>query len=216
MTPTDSDAQDELLAKVTPLRRRPSDGADEDHEPLHARDDLEPPDGYSVWEQPTSELIRRAPTDHEDTAAMPPSRATRRPLRRLVPALAVAVAVGGGALALTNEPRHPRGTTPSRPQGATSTQARTNAGGARAAHRASPRSADVRGARARRNRRHSSEPAARLVASATAQPVITPATAASPPVVEPARDRVTAGPASGCAPGASGGCAVREFGFEQR
>jgi len=97
-----SASEDQLLAQVIPLRRRVG-GADEDAElspitphgqlPTGVFDppqDPEPAEGYSVWEQPIAELIRRG--EPEPTRKRPPRPATqfaRAPRVLLVAALGV-------------------------------------------------------------------------------------------------------------------------------
>jgi hypothetical protein len=59
-----------MIAEVIPLRRRPRDGAWQpgEAEPSHSGvfdppPEPEPPEGYSVWDRPTAELVRRQPPD---------------------------------------------------------------------------------------------------------------------------------------------------------
>ena len=106
-------SEDQLLAQVIPLRRR-TDEPDQDTElsPItpyghlptglfDPPDDPEPADGYSVWEQPIAELIRRG--EPEPARTRPQSKAdrfARRP-RILISAAAVAALSCILALALS-------------------------------------------------------------------------------------------------------------------
>jgi hypothetical protein len=66
-----SSGEDGMIAEVIPLRRRRRDRgwpASEVQSPhsgvFDPPPDPEPPEEYSVWERPTSELVRRQPPDH--------------------------------------------------------------------------------------------------------------------------------------------------------
>ncbi len=97
-----SAGEDELLAQVIPLRRR-EDEREADLSPItpHGRaptgvfdppEDPEPADGYSVWEQPIAELIRRG--EPEPTRARTQSQAARIARRpRILLATATAAAL---------------------------------------------------------------------------------------------------------------------------
>jgi hypothetical protein len=85
-----STGEDELLAQVIPLRRRANEGQEDlELSPItpHGRaptgvfdppEDPEPPEGYSVWDAPIAELIRRGEPEptrggaHSRAAGAPP------------------------------------------------------------------------------------------------------------------------------------------------
>jgi hypothetical protein len=116
-----SSSEDGTLAQIIPLRRRAPDGETPDAQPQEPSGVFDPPDepeplaGYSVWERPAAELIRREQPEPPRPAAriagaLRSSALTPRPF--LLSAAAVsAVAIGAVlALALRSDDQHGSGT----------------------------------------------------------------------------------------------------------
>lgn len=107
-----SAGEDQLLAQVIPLRRRENEPEEVDLSPITPRgraltgvfdppEDPEPVEGYSVWEQPIAELIRRGePTPTHKRRQFKAARIARRP-RLLLAGGAVAALSCVLALALS-------------------------------------------------------------------------------------------------------------------